>query len=133
MRKSNLNFTLVSGAPEGRGKQRVSELAAAKNLLSHTNLPRRKQKWLPGSEGSVEMDVRRALREDTPGSKERKEKEAPRFLSNIQAKELAAEQAEVSRGHAAGAPGHESSEQLLQHFPETIYFYPFFNRGECLA
>lgn len=51
----------------------------------------------------MEMEVRRALREDTPGSKERKEKEA-RFLSNIQAEELEVEQVEVGWERAAGAP-----------------------------
>lgn len=69
MRKSNLNFTHVPGAPEGRGKLRASELAATKNILPHTHLPHRKPKVLLMSEGSMEMEVRRgSLREDIQGS-----------------------------------------------------------------
>lgn len=73
-----MNFTHVPGALEGRGNQRVSELTAIKNILSHTHLSHPKLKVLLMSEGPVEMEVKRgSLREDVQGSslslKEKKE------------------------------------------------------------
>jgi len=46
----------------------MSELTTLKKLLSHTSLPYPKQKLLPGSKSSAEMEARRGgPREDTEG------------------------------------------------------------------
>lgn len=112
----------------------MSELAAMKNLLSHTNLPHPKQKSLPGSKGSAEMEVRRAsLREDTQGrslSLKDKEREGSLILRNNETKEIGVKWMEVGWEHTAGVPGQEGHEQLLQHFPETNLFLPIFQHRQ---